>query len=85
MIEVANLLTGALKPLGISEQEEDAKTLGDKAIQAEDSGMRAESFDSYAEYLLTIDKFETNPEKSLTIEDDAKIQKGMEISTAIFG
>ena len=83
LVEVANLLVGNLKPLGISENEEDAIKLGDKAIQAEESGIRAEDFDSYEKYLLTVDQFETNPEKSLKIEDEEKIQKGMEISTAV--
>lgn len=82
LIQIANIIIGIVKGLGIVPPEENATDLGDKAIQAEEAGIKPENYDSYDEYLKAVEKFETNPERSAEIEEDKKLQKGAEVITA---
>lgn len=90
IIEVvgANLLTFAsiiermFRGLGILPPEENIADLGDKALQAEEQDIRPENYDSYSEYLEAINDFEIDVEKSASIEENKKIEKGVEVITA---
>lgn len=82
LIQIANIIIGIVKGLGIVEPEENATDLGDKALQAEEAGIKPENYDSYEEYLKAVEKFETNPERSAEIEEEKKLQKGAEVITA---
>ena len=76
-------MTKALQALGIIGPDENAKELGDKAIQAEEEGITPENYDSYEEYMDAVRKFELDPEKSEQIEDEDKLKKGTEIFTTV--
>ena len=82
LIQIANIIIGIVKGLGIVSPEENATDLGDKALQAEEAGIKPENYDSYEEYLKAVEKFETNPERSAQIKEEEKLQKGAEIMTA---
>ena len=82
LIQIANIIIGIVKGLGIVEPEENATDLGDKALQAEEAGITPENYDSYEEYLKAVEKFETNPERSAEINEEDKLQKGAEVITA---
>ena len=82
LIQIANIIIGIIKGLGIVSPEENATDLGDKAIQAEEAGIKPENYDSYNEYLKAVETFETNPERSAEIKEDEKLQKGAEVMTA---
>ena len=82
LIQIANIIIGIVKGLGIVAPEENATDLGDKALQAEEAGIKPENYDSYEEYLKAVEKFETNPERSAQIKENEKLQKGAEIITA---
>ena len=83
LLLVASIITGILKGLGIIDSGETPEDLGDKAIQAEESGIKPEDFDSYEEYVKAVQAFETDPEKSAQITENQKIEKGMEITTKV--
>ena len=82
LIQIANIIIGIVKGLGIVPPEENAAELGDKALQAEEAGIKPENYDSYEEYLKAVEKFETNPERSAEIKEEEKLQKGAEVITA---
>ena len=82
IVPIINIIIGIVKGLEIVEPEENATDLGDKALQAEEAGITPENYDSYEEYLKAVEKFETNPERSAEIKEDAKLQKCVEVMTA---
>lgn len=72
---VVGLLVNVAKALGLVETlNEDT---AEKALQAEDEGIKPENFDSYDEYLNAIDEFEVDPEKKHTEQE--KIEKQIEL------
>lgn len=75
LVIFAAIVTKALQALGIIGPDENAKELGDKAIQAEEEGITPENYDSYEEYMDAVRKFELDPEKSEQIEDEDKLKK----------
>ncbi len=83
LLLLANIIVGVLKGLGIIDSEETPEDLGDKAIQAEEAGVKPEDFDSYEEYVKAVQDFETDPEKSEKIDSNMKVQKGVELTTKI--
>lgn len=70
------------KALGLIEPEEKLEDLGDRALQAEGE-IDLEDYNSFAEYVAALEKFELNPEKSKEISIEDKIKKGMELSIAL--
>jgi len=82
LLQIANIIIGIVKGLGIVEPEENATDLGDKALQAEEAGITPEKYDSYEEYLKAVEKFEINPERSTELKEEEKLQKGAEVMTA---
>ena len=83
LVIFATIVTKALQALGIIGPDENAKELGDKAIQAEEEGITPENYDSYEEYMDAVRKSELDPEKSEQIEDEDKLKKGTEIFTTV--
>ena len=81
-LQLAQIISGILKGLGILKPDEEATDLGDKALQAEEQGIKPENYDSYADYLKAVEEFETDPEKSATIDEGKKLEKGVEVITA---
>ena len=77
----ANALTAFFKVLGALEPEEDAKQLGDKALQAEE--LKPEQFDTYEQYLKEVEAYELDIEKSKLSTDEQKLEKGIELMTGL--
>ncbi len=44
--------------------------MGDKAIQAEEHGIKPEDFSTYSEYVKSVEDFETDSERSKEISED---------------
>ncbi len=82
ILQFSQVISGILKGLGLINPDEEVTDIGDKAIQAEAEGVNPENYDSYEEYLKAVEEFETDPEKSLTIDDGKKLEKGVEVITA---
>lgn len=80
---LGNALLGVIKELGLIKQEDTVEDLGDKALQAEEAGIVPENFNSYAEYVRNIEEFKINPEKSKLIEEEKKVQKGIELTAGV--
>ena len=80
---VANILTGICKELGIIQPETDEVELGDRAIQAEQEGIKPENYDTYQEYVKAINEFEIDPEKSKQILPEEKLAKALEIEAIL--
>lgn len=82
ILQFSQVISGILKGLGLINPDEEVTDIGDKAIQAEAEGVNPENYDSYEEYLKAVEEFEIDPEKSLTIDDGKKLEKGVEVITA---
>ena len=81
--KLGSALEGFFKALGLILPEDNVTNLGDKALQAEEEGIKPEKYDSYAEYLKAVESFETDPEKSLTINENDKLEKGLEVMVGV--
>ena len=77
---VASVLVGVCQIFSILRQDEKAEDLGERALQAAESGIRPENFDRYDDYLDSIRKFEINPEKSAQYSPDTKAAAGMQVA-----
>ncbi|MGP1457874.1 MAG: hypothetical protein ACTTKL_00985 [Treponema sp.] len=71
------------KALGIIKPETKPEELGDKAIQAEEAGIKPENFDSYDKYVKAVEGFKVDPEKSKLIPEEEKLQKGITLTSAL--
>lgn len=80
---VVNALVGVAKALGLIKPETKTEDLGDKAIQAEEAGIKPENFDTYEEYVKAIEEFEVDPEKSKHISEEQKSMKAAEVSSGL--
>ena len=80
---LGNALMGIAKVLGLIEKDERVEILGDKAIQAEEQGIKPEDFSTYSEYVKRIEDFEVDSEKSKEISEDEKTLKGIELTSGI--
>lgn len=80
---IGNVLLGIAKALGIIKPETEVDELGDKALQAEESGIKPENFESYEKYVNAVQDFKTDPEKSKLYTDEQKIKKGTELAFGI--
>lgn len=83
--KMLDILISIIKGLGIVSptDKEDIEDLGDRALQAEEKGIKPENYDSYEEYLKAIKEIEIDEEKSASINGKRKIEKGVEVVTAI--
>lgn len=80
---VVNVLTSICRDLGILPPEMQEEELGDRAIQAEEAGIKLEDFDTYQEYVKAIQDFEIDPEKSDGILLEEKLAKAAEVEAKI--
>lgn len=71
---IVGALTNIAKALGIIRPEQD---MAEKALQAEQAGIKPENYDTYEEYLKDVGSFETDPEKEHT--DAEKLSKEIEL------
>ena len=82
LLQFANILSGIFKGLELISPDEEIIDLGDKALQAEEQGIKPENYDTYSEYLDAIRLFEVDADKSAIIDETKKIEKGAEVITA---
>lgn len=80
---VGNAILKIAKALGIVEEKTDVEELGDKAIQAEESGIRPENYENYEMYVNAIKDFKTDPERSAQIQQEDKVKRGTTIASAL--
>ena len=80
---IGNVLIGIAKALGIIKPETDVRELGDKALQAEEAGMKPENYPSFAEYVKAVDNFTLDPEKSKLTTEEEKLGKGIELGCGV--
>ncbi len=65
------------KVLGMLEPKETTEDIGDRAIQAQEAGIRPENYGTYKEYLSAIKNFEIDPKKSDEINQLDKLVAGV--------
>lgn len=80
---IGNAFVALGKALGLIKPETNVEDLGDKAIQAEQAGIKPENFSSYEEYMKKVEEFETDPEKSKSISETEKLAKGIEVTASL--
>ena len=80
---IGNVLIGIAKALGIVKPATDVQELGDKALQAEEAGMKHENYASFAEYVKAVDNFTLDPEKSKLTTEEEKLGKGIELGCGV--
>lgn len=66
--------------VGIFRQDEEIEKIGDRAMQASESGIYPEKFDSFDEYMDSIRDFNIDPEESKSYSSEAKIIAGIGIA-----
>lgn len=77
---VGPAISAICKALGLMKQEEKVEDLGDKAIQAEEAGIRPEDYKRYKDYMNAVENFEVNPEKSKNISQEDKLRRGTQMA-----
>lgn len=66
--------------VGLFKPDEKVEEMGDRAMQASESGIRPENFDSFDEYMDSIRDFDLDPEKSKSYSNEAKQIAGIGIA-----
>ncbi|WP_198335596.1 hypothetical protein [Psychrobacter celer] len=90
-VEIAPKIAGQLGTVGLVIQaiativglfnaDEKVEEMGDRAMQASESGIRPENFDSFDEYMDSIRDFDLDPEKSKSYSSEAKKIAGIGIA-----
>jgi hypothetical protein len=81
---IGDALLGVAKMLGIVSPDRKVEDLGDRALQAEEQGIKPENFDTYEAYVKAIEGYKTDPEKSKLIPEEDKVKKGIELSAGVW-
>lgn len=76
-LKVVAAIDAVCKVLGILDADENTEDLGDRAMQAEEAGIKPENFETYKDYKAAIDAFELDPEKSKTYKTEEKVAAGL--------
>lgn len=81
---VGNSIASIAKALGIVKPDRKVEDLGDRAMQAEEQGMKPEDYASYEAWVKAIeeDDWGYDPEKNKDISVEEKVLKGVEVSSA---
>lgn len=66
--------------VGLFKPDEKVEEIGDRAMQASESGIHLENFDSFDEYMDSIRDFDLDPEKSKSYSTEAKQIAGIGIA-----
>ncbi|MDE7312364.1 MAG: hypothetical protein K2N87_12215 [Eubacterium sp.] len=82
---VGNAIASIAKALGVLKPESNVEEIGDRAMQAEEQGIRPEDFDTYEAWVREIEEEDWgyDPEKNRNMEPEKKILKGVEVSSAV--
>ena len=81
--EIGKIIFTMAKVLGVLKQDMDMQDIGNKAIQAEAVGITSDKFDTYEAYLVEVEKFEVDPEKTANISPELTEIKGVEIAVCL--
>ena len=73
------LIDVVCKALGIIETDESTEEMGDRALQAEEAGIRPEDYPTYKEYVAAIRNFELDPEKTEKYKPEEKMAAGLSV------
>ncbi|MBK6757521.1 MAG: hypothetical protein IPG70_07835 [Moraxellaceae bacterium] len=74
---VVKVIDIVCKALGILDADDSTEDLGDRALQAEEAGIKPENFETYQEYKAAIDNFQLDPEKSAKYKTEEKMAAGL--------
>ena len=80
---LGNALMGIAKVVGLIQPEMNVEDLGDKALQAEEAGIKPEKYNSYAEYVKAVEGFKVDLEKSKLLLEEEKVKKGIELVSGV--
>lgn len=74
---VVKVIDAVCKALGILGKDESTEDLGDRAMQADEAGIKPEKYTTYQEYKADIDNFKLDPEKTAENKSEAKLAATM--------
>ncbi|MBO5470040.1 MAG: hypothetical protein J6A03_09930 [Lachnospiraceae bacterium] len=82
---LGNAIAMIAKALGIIKPERDVEEVGDRALQAEEKGIKPENYASYEEWVKKIerDDWGFDPEKNKDMDPKEKVLKGIEVASAV--
>lgn len=63
LLAIAKLISYALEKLGVIDHNENPEDIGEKYLQAGESGIRVEDFDNYDDFVKEIENFDIDPKK----------------------
>jgi len=71
--------------IGVDKDEDDIEEMGDRALQAEEKGIKPENFENAEDWLNEIEKDDWgyDPEKNKNLDPREKMSKGIEVSAAL--
>jgi len=71
--------------VGIDKDEDDIEEIGDRALQAEEKGIKPENFEKAEDWFNEIEKDDWgyNPEKNKDLDPREKMSKGIEVSATL--
>jgi hypothetical protein len=81
--DIGKMLMKLAKSLDLVEEDENLEDFGDKALQAEEAGIKLEKFDSVEDYVKTVSKMKLDPALSLKFSPEEKAKKATEVFTAL--
>lgn len=80
---VATAIVEFVKALGLLDKDTDIEDLGDKVLQAEEQGISPEDYDSFEEFVNSLDDFKKDPLKTEKYSEEVKLNKGSEVVVAL--
>jgi len=81
---VAQTIIVLCKELGLIEDKSiEVDELGEKALAAEEQGIKPEQFETYEQYVKEIEKFEVTFEKAAYWNQEDKVKKGTIVATGL--
>lgn len=78
---IGNAILEIAKVFGVVTESENVEDLGEKALQAEEDGIKPEDYKSCEEYIKAIEKYEINPDKKH--DPETAREEGAKIATAL--
>lgn len=79
IVAIVSVVDTIGRALGLWGQEETTEEIGDRALQAQETGIRPEDYERYEDYIKEIRGLELDPEKSKTYTSAEKIMAGMSV------
>ena len=80
---IGNVLVSVGRSIGIIRPTENVESLGDRAIQASEQGIKPEDFDKWDDYARKLQEIKLDPERSAQISEEDKIKAGTKVAAGI--